>query len=548
MTKLKHLLVSNAVMITNLLAVCASSIVAHYLTETVSVHDRQIRELSWEISLLIDWGYIIAVTAAVFIYELPVRRACGMMQKGLALEPDLALKSRRRLLNAPYVIIAVDFITWVVAGLIFTTYLIGAGIDPLFAYLLGGDILLTALITIATAFFMLRFVIQIWLVPAFFPAGKLWDVPGTHRTRIGNTLLNLFFALNLIPLCIIIFTHLSHAHKYPAHLAGDPFLTSLNSQIIVLSLCFICLGIFLTHIVSRNISRPLTTITKVLKGVGRGDLHRKVRVTTNDEIGYTGDVINEMTKGLLERERLQRSMNVAKEVQQLLLPHGDPDIRGLDVAGRSIYCDETGGDYYDFLPLGPGGSEGTGIVVGDVSGHGLGPALLMSTARALLRLRSTQPGAPSAIVNDVNRELANDVGDSGRFMTLFFLVLEQAGRNVRWVRAGHDPAIIYNPQSDTFEELKGSGIPLGVDGDWMFQEEVRTDLPENQIILVGTDGIWEAQNARGEMFGKEPVYRMIRRNSKKSALVILEGIAGELERFQKGVNATDDITLVVVKT
>jgi sigma-B regulation protein RsbU (phosphoserine phosphatase) len=194
------------------------------------------------------------------------------------------------------------------------------------------------------------------------------------------------------------------------------------------------------------------------------------------------------------------------------------------------------------------GSEGIGIVVGDVSGHGIGSALLMSTARALLRLRSIQSVTLSDIVNDVNRELSNDVGDSGQFMTLFYMSIEQSTRSVRWVRAGHDPAIFYDSQNDTFDELKGPGIPLGVDADWRYGDEVKRDLPKNQNILIGTDGIWEAQNAEGEMFGKAPIYAIIRQYASECSHQILKCIVDELNRFQNGYQSTDDVALVVIKT
>jgi sigma-B regulation protein RsbU (phosphoserine phosphatase) len=260
------------------------------------------------------------------------------------------------------------------------------------------------------------------------------------------------------------------------------------------------------------------------------------------------ETLNDMSKGLQERERLQNAIFLAQEVQQLLLPKDNPVIPGLDVAGKSIYCEETGGDYYDFLPMGPSGTTKIGVVVGDVSGHGIGSALFMSMARTLLRSRSVQNGRLSQIVNDVNRELANDLEDSGQFMTLFYLVVEQNQPDIRWIRAGHPPAIVYDVDHNAFDELTGAGIPLGVDPDWQYKEELKKDLPRNQIILIGTDGLWEAQNAEGQMFGKEPIYELIRRKAEMRSNQILESIVAELDRFQKGYRLADDVTLVVIKT
>ena len=547
MVKFNRFLIANAMLIANLLAVWSSALISFFLTENLTAYDQQILDLGWEYGPFLDCVYFMVVGGLTIWYELPIRRALKMMKANIPADPNLALKARQRLLNEPYIIAAMDFIFLIAIGLAIIVFFIYKGIGPLSACLEGIDLLLTALITVTAAFFILQYILQKKLAPIFFPDGRLSTVPGTQKTMIRKTLLSLSFALNLIPLSIIIFTHLNYAYKVPGAFEQNPLLASLSYQIIILSVIFVCLGVLLTLIVSRNLSRSLSEITRVLKKIGHGDLNSKIQVTTNDEIGYTGDVINEMREGLKEREHLRHSMAIAHEVQQLLLPKVSPEIQGVDIAGRSVYCEETGGDYYDFLQLGPKGSGKIGVVVGDISGHGIGSALLMSSARALLRMRSIQAGTLSQIVNDVNRELSNDFGDSGQFLTLFYLVMEPGIQRLTWIRAGHEPAIVYTPQTDAFTELKGSGIPIGVDEDWQYQEEIQTGQPENQIVLLSTDGIWEARNAEGKMFGKDPIYELIRQNAKQSSEQILEGILTELKHFQRGISSADDVTLVVIK-
>ena len=547
MAKLNRFFLVNAMLTANLLAVWGSALISFFLTESITHHDQRILELGWEYGPYLDWFYIGVVVTFTIWYELPIRQALRAMEDPGSINPELALKARQRLLNEPYILATMDFVVWVIAGAAVVVFLIHAGIEPLIAYLEGLDMLLTAIITVTTVFFILQFLLQRWLAPVFFPEGQLVAVPGTQKTQIKKTLLSLSFALNFIPLAIIIFTHLGYTYKLQGSLTLDTSLSDLNAQILTLSLIFVGVGIFLTLIVSRSLSRPLTEITQVLKKIGQGDLNHRVPVTTNDEIGYTGDVINAMTEGLKERERLSRSMAIAHEVQQLLLPKESFGGDAVDIAGRSIYCEETGGDYYDFLPLGAEGTHKIGVVVGDISGHGIGSALLMSSARALLRMRSMQTGSLAQVVNDVNRELSYDIGDSGQFLTLFYLVVEPETRRLTWVRAGHDPAIVYCPPTDTFDALKGPGVPIGVDEDWQFQEARRADLPPNQIIILATDGIWEARNAEGKMFGKEPIFRLVRQNQDQNSEQILESILAELQAFQKGVRATDDVTLVVIK-
>ena len=244
---------------------------------------------------------------------------------------------------------------------------------------------------------------------------------------------------------------------------------------------------------------------------------------------------------------MRQSLYLAKEVQQALLPQTDPQISGLDIASTSVYCDETGGDYFDYLASDGLNSGKISIVVGDVSGHGVSSALLMATARAFLRQRSGLPGSISQIVFDVNRQLTRDVEESGGFMTLFYLVLNAKKHRLSWVRAGHDPGILYDPVADAFEELHGAGVALGVQPDARFEQNEKNNLSAKQIIFLGTDGIWEARNPQGEMFGKDKIYQMIRQNRAASAKEILSICFDRLNRFLESRAPEDDVTMIVIK-
>ena len=120
---------------------------------------------------------------------------------------------------------------------------------------------------------------------------------------------------------------------------------------------------------------------------------------------------------------MRQSLNMAKEVQQNLLPKNRPDFKGLDIAGKSIYCDETGGDYFDYHDLSEGDHEKLGVAIGDVSGHGVAAALLMATVRAALRQRIALKGSLRDIISDVNRQVVSDVEESGQFIGLFYHTL-----------------------------------------------------------------------------------------------------------------------------
>jgi sigma-B regulation protein RsbU (phosphoserine phosphatase) len=244
---------------------------------------------------------------------------------------------------------------------------------------------------------------------------------------------------------------------------------------------------------------------------------------------------------------MQESLDLAREVQQTLLPQTDPKLDGLDIASAIVYCDETGGDYYDFLTGDDANPRKLTVALGDVSGHGISSALLMASVRAFLRQRSALSGGMGQVVTDVNRQLAVDVEDTGGFMTLFYMTIDMANQRLNWVRAGHEPAIFYDPITDTFEELRGTGMALGVNADGQYLEFEKADLAKGQIIILGTDGIWEARNPKGEMFGKAPIYRLIRQYADADAKGLLTACLFSLEKFRDGVKPDDDVTLIVIK-
>ena len=221
-------------------------------------------------------------------------------------------------------------------------------------------------------------------------------------------------------------------------------------------------------------------------------------------------------------------------------------VQGLDVAGTSIYCEETGGDYYDYLFTGDTGQKKICVVVGDVADHGIPSALLMTTARAFLRQRTSMSGKLDQVVTDVNLQLSRDVEESGRFMTLFICEINRDNLTIQWVNAGHDPAMIYDRANDKFEELTGKALPLGVSAKAVYQKFAKKIVP-GQIVMIGTDGIWEAQNPTGEMFGKERFKTIIRENADQPAKSITQAVINQVDSFCHPLEKTDDVTLVITK-
>lgn len=243
----------------------------------------------------------------------------------------------------------------------------------------------------------------------------------------------------------------------------------------------------------------------------------------------------------------KKALALAGEVQKSLLPQENPKIAGLDIAGRNVSCDEVGGDYYDFFFHQDQSVNTFSIAVGDIAGHGVDAALLMSSARAFLRMHSSRDNSIVEIVESMNRQLSEDVQETSRFMTLFYLSIQPDLKTLEWVRAGHDPAILYDPIQNRCEDLKGPGIALGVTPDYQYKAMKKEGLKNGDIIAIGTDGIWETFNEKGDMFGRERFRELLHAHAHQSAAELLNAIFAEVETFRGGRKSEDDLTLVVIK-
>jgi sigma-B regulation protein RsbU (phosphoserine phosphatase) len=330
---------------------------------------------------------------------------------------------------------------------------------------------------------------------------------------------------------------------------GQMFVEYWHNQTAITGVA-VLLALFLVGIVAFFTSRISTgnilTIIDAWKRLAKGDFSVRLKAPMKDERVQLVRAFNEIVPKIEEHMRMSYALGLAQEVQQSLLPQSDPSLAGFDIAGASIYCDETGGDYYDFIETNRDGQAGLAAVVGDVSGHGVSSALLMATARALIMLRASMPGEATGIITDVNRYLSQDTAHTGNFMTFFYCELTERETEIQWVRAGHDPALVYDPSLDAFDELKGQGLPLGFD-DSIEYDSFHRRIEPGQVIVIGTDGIWEMRNKAGEMFGKEALMEIIRNNHTASARQIVDTVTETLERFRDDEAQEDDITLVVIK-
>ncbi len=300
-------------------------------------------------------------------------------------------------------------------------------------------------------------------------------------------------------------------------------------------------------LISRRVTRPLVHLADAAERLAAGDYDAGVQIRTGDELQELGEIFNDMGPKLRQHAEMQRSLAVAMEIQQQLLPSESPKIDGFDVAGTSIYCDETGGDYYDFIDLMDIGTGKLGIAVGDVTGHGIGAALLMASARGVLRSHAGRHGGDlSELFSVLNTHLVRDTGET-RFMTLFYGVLDANNRSLMWTSGGHDPAIWLRRSMGKIEELPNTGVPLGILEDATFERVEPVTLEAGDIVAIGTDGIWEAANAAGDMFGKDRMREVLSASVEKSAAEIHTSVVAAVNEFLGSTHQQDDITLVIIK-
>ncbi|MDJ0801219.1 MAG: PP2C family protein-serine/threonine phosphatase [Desulfobacterales bacterium] len=330
---------------------------------------------------------------------------------------------------------------------------------------------------------------------------------------------------------------------------SDPAALKTAERTVMLEVFFIMtvlLGVVVNLIFSysRNLKLLFDNETRVLEQVSRGNLTQMVPVATRDEFGVIAGHTNSMIEGLRHRTELISALQLADEIQHNLLPRKVLSNPAAEIAGASQYCTETGGDYYDHFEL-PEGKMG--VVVADSSGHGVSSSIHMTSTRAYLRAGLASYATPAALVRQTNRFLVDDSRQTGWFITLFLLEIDPRNRCLNWIRAGHEPGLLYEPQSDTFRELGGEGVALGAVPEPLIKTHTQRDWRTGAIVFLGTDGIRETRNADGVMFGLESLQAVLRRQADQPARKIIAAVFEALEKHRGHRDQEDDITMVVIK-
>jgi phosphoserine phosphatase len=244
-----------------------------------------------------------------------------------------------------------------------------------------------------------------------------------------------------------------------------------------------------------------------------------------------------------EKQRIERDLSIARSIQQGLLPRDRPHVPGFDVAGWNQPADETGGDFFDFHPLGDGRLT---LTIADATGHGIGPALVIVEARALLRALVGGSGGLEQAVNDVHRLLCLDLPEN-RFVTAFCGILDPTTATIEYLSAGQGPILLYEAASATIRELPPQGLPLAFFPEATYSGVATLTLAEGDAVVLLTDGFYEWADATGEAFGEARVHDLVRRLHDRPAAEIIEALYAAVVRFAAGTRQGDDLTAVIVK-
>ncbi|MFQ5489269.1 MAG: PP2C family protein-serine/threonine phosphatase [Phycisphaerae bacterium] len=244
-----------------------------------------------------------------------------------------------------------------------------------------------------------------------------------------------------------------------------------------------------------------------------------------------------------QKQRLERDLAVARDIQQSLLPESDPKIDGYDLAGWNQPADETGGDCYDYVEM----PEGCwGLVLADATGHGIGPALCVSECRALLRASIAGPDDLSDGMQRSNALLGEDL-PAGRFVTTFFGVLDPGQHTVRYVSAGHGPLLHYRAADKQRVELPATTLPMGIVPDLDTDQPEPIVLARGDTLLLLTDGFFEWANPADEQFGCDRIFDLIEANPQATAAETIRLLHQAVVAFGNGTPQADDLTVIAVK-
>jgi len=265
--------------------------------------------------------------------------------------------------------------------------------------------------------------------------------------------------------------------------------------------------------------------------------------------GVAGEIRKHVEAALREAEtrrqldRVQRDLRAARDIQRALLPQSPPDLSGFAIAGWNKPADDTGGDFYDWDVMPDGRLV---IVLGDVTGHGIGPALLAAACRAYARSSFAVHTDLFTAMTQINARLSRDL-DPSRFVTFAGVACSSSTGELEILSAGHGPLLLYSALDNSFREIDSQGVPLGILPDFASKPSTKIRLERNDILLLITDGFVEFENPAQEEFGKQRLKDAVRSSRSLLPDQIIKGLYDAILIFSNGAKQQDDLTAVLIK-
>jgi len=247
-----------------------------------------------------------------------------------------------------------------------------------------------------------------------------------------------------------------------------------------------------------------------------------------------------------EKKRLDHDLEIARDIQRILLPSEAPVVAGFEISGLNIPARHVSGDYFDYIKV---DEERLGVAIADVSGKGVPASIIMAICRSVLRSQATGNSSPADVLQKVNRQLYPDIKED-MFISTAYVILDHARNVVTLCRAGHDAPLLYQHQTRAITPLKPPGMVVGIDSGSVF-DRITSDfvltLERDDCLLLYTDGVTEALDANGDEFGFERMVECVRASAASGAPAIIARIIDELRSFVGSQPQNDDITLIAIR-
>jgi len=247
-----------------------------------------------------------------------------------------------------------------------------------------------------------------------------------------------------------------------------------------------------------------------------------------------------------EKKRLDHDLEIARDIQRILLPAEAPAINGFQISGLNVPARQVSGDYFDYIQV---DEERLGVAIADVSGKGVPASLIMAICRSVLRAEAARNPSPADVLRKVNRQLYPDIKED-MFISMAYLILDHQRNGVTLARAGHDAPLLYKRASQSVTPLKSPGMVVGIDSGNVF-DRLTTDfavpLERDDCLVLYTDGVTEALNSAGDEFGLDRMIQSVRASASDGAQTIVKRIIEDVRNFIGSLPQNDDITLIAIR-